>query len=85
MTERARKVVSTSAVSTWSLAVEDFGSEEAAPRLLCDVSVVQLAQTPDGRQEQVPQARFPGFHLHAQINIHVWLFIVSLNYLLLYL
>lgn len=78
-------MVSTSTVSTWGLAVEDFGSEEAAPRLLCDVSVVQLAQTPHGRQEQVPQARFPGFHLRTQINLHVLLFIVSLNYLLLYL
>ena len=48
---------------TRSLAVEDFRGKEAASSFLCDVGIVQLTETTDCRQEQVPQACLPGFHL----------------------
>lgn len=69
VTVRVCKMVSISMISTWGLAVEDLGSKKAASCLLCNVGVVQLAETTDCRQEQVPQARLPGFHLHTKIGL----------------
>lgn len=72
-------MVSMSRISTWGLAVEDLRSKKAASRLLCNVGVVQLTETTDCRQEQVPQACFPGFHLHTQIGLCLLFFIVFLR------
>lgn len=79
VTERAWKVVSMGTISTWSLAVEDFRSKQATPRLLCNVGVVQLAETTDCRQEQVPKAHFPGFHLQPGMNVCTLFFRISLR------
>lgn len=63
------KEFAVSMISTWGLAVENLRSKKAASCLLCYVGVVQLTETTDCRQEQVPQAHFPGFHLHTQIDL----------------
>lgn len=55
---------------TWSLAVEHFGSEEAAARFFCDVGIIQLSESTDRRQEQVPQPGLLGFLLDSQNNIY---------------
>lgn len=69
VTERVCKMVSMSMISTWGLAVEDLRSKKAASCLLCNVGVVQLTEATDCRQEKVPQAHIPGFHLHTQIGL----------------
>lgn len=64
---------------TRSLAVEDLRGKEATSGFLCDVGVVQLTETADRGQEQVPQPRLPSFQLeNTHVIVRIWSTLMSL-------